>query len=249
MGLFGKIKNTVNAAENAVNNAKAKAVNIQVQATDAVNTVTGKKDTREYKPTEVLQYEQHKCIKVQGARYHQDFLNNLQGSTVNVQIGTEKLPEWETYPVTIGGVIVGAVSDDQLQKAMMPTGITVYAEIHRPIYNGEELTNLFIPMSNEAVEELDRKAALKLWINLDATKWQGDDAERLDFYDVEVVAIEKNGEPDYMVLGDGKRLFVISSRMKVYNDIAERAEYKPRRLIVEKKDGNLGPYYRVGFYY
>ncbi len=235
MGLFDKIKNSV-----------------VTKTQETVNTPQPPQDNRPYAPNEVLAHQQHECIKVNGTSYHQDVIKTFVGDTVEVAILKDKIPEWNSYPVVNAsdGVMLGAVSDEQLEKAGLKKGYTAIAEIHRPIYKGQEYYSLYLPKTKEALDRAKYLESLKLWVNLDASKWLGGDGERFDYFEVEVITSNHDAKkPTFVILGDNSKLFEVNSRMKMYQDIAERTNYKPRRLIVEKKIGKNGFYYRVGFYY
>ena len=148
------------------------------------------------------------------------------------------------------GAYLGSVMEKHLEKAMIKPGSSVVAEIYKPIYNGQTLTTLYIPMSSEAIEHIKMLDGLKLWVNVGADKWSAQPTERLDSENVEVIASQHDGKKEtFVILADGIKLFEVNSRMKMYQDMVERAQYKPRRLIAEQKQGEYGDYYHVGFYY
>lgn len=251
MGLFSKLKNSVDAAQSAANDIRGKAEQAKAKVQELRNDAPTQ-DNRPYAPMELLQHEQHECIKVQGSRYYQETIAALPGNFVELDIGTRKMKEWDSYPVTIAsGDMVGTVYPDQLEKAGIKKGAHVLAEIHRPIYQMRDCIDLYIPRTKEAIEEQRIRDEMKLWVNIDGAKWENGDEERYDFDDVDVLVKQSSGKskPSYVVIGDGTKLFEVNSRMKMYKEIESRAQHKPRRLIAERHEGDYGPYYRVGFYY
>lgn len=254
MGLFDKI----NAAKAKMDETKARvdAVKSQVTSakqniTQAVDVATGKADTRPYMPQSMLSHLQNECVHVYGTKYHQAELSKLHDNTISVTIAARKSKEWDSYPVTLAdGSLIGALYAEQLEKAGIKKGSTVMAEVVFPVYQFQDIISIYVPMTDEQLAHKKEMDKLKLWVNLDAKKWQGEESERLDYSDVEVLEKHADGKkPVYVIIGDGKKLFEVTSRMKMYSDIESRSSYKPRRLIVEQKDGNAGQYYRVGFYY
>ena len=125
------------------------------------------------------------------------------------------------------------------------------AEIHRPIYQMRDYIELYIPRTREAIEEEQKRDALKFWENIDATKWEPGDGERYDYHEVEVLTknAKAKGKPTYVIIGDGVKLFEVGPRMKMYTELVDRDGYKPRRLIAERRTSDYGQYYHVGFYY
>ena len=252
MGLFGKLKKTAEDAKNRVDNVKAQVTQIRGDINEAVDTITGKADTRPNAPQELLIHEQHECIKVYGVHYNQDKLSDLPGNYVELDIGTRLLKEGEAYPVMLAnGEIIGNVFPEQLEKAGIKKGEHVLAEIHRPIYQMRDYIELYIPRTREAIEEEQKRDALKFWENIDATKWEPGDGERYDYHEVEVLTknAKGKGKPTYVIIGDGVKLFEVGPRMKMYTELVDRDGYKPRRLIAERRTSDYGQYYHVGFYY
>ena len=253
MALFDKFKKSTEDAKNNIDKAKAQITQTRDNIINkAGSTVLGNEDTRPYAPQEVLTHEQHECIRVRGERYYQEKLTALPGNFVELDIGKRMVEDREYYHVsTSNGEIVGDIYPDQLEKAGLKKGAHVLAEIHRPIYRLTDGIVLYIPMTEEAIENKRKRDALKLWVNLDADKWNYDAGERFDFEDVEILVkpAKGNGKPTYVVIGDGSKLFEVNPRMKMYAEFTERKDYKPRRLIVESRTGDYGPYYHMGFYY
>lgn len=254
MGLFDKI----NAARAKVDETKARVDAVREQVsnakqniTQAVDVATGKADMRPYMPQPMLSHLQNECVKVYGTQYHQTELSKLHENTVNVTIAPRKSKEWDSYPVTLAdGSLIGALYAEQLEKAGIKKGSTVTAEIVFPVYQLQDIISVYVPMTDEQLTHKKEMDSLKLWVNLDGEKWQGDMSERLDYSDVEVFEKNANGKkPVYVIMGDGKKLFEVTPRMKMHDEIESRAAYKPRRLIAERKDGTMGAFYRIGFYY
>ena len=252
MGLFGKIKSGVDTAQNAVNDARSKAVQAKAKVADMKNSIDPRADHRPFAPQEVLFHEQHECIKVYGTRYNQEAVDRLVGDTVVVAILKDKNPEWDSYPVVNAndGALLGAVYDEQLRDAGLRNGYTAIAEIHRPVYYGQSDTQLYLPRTAEAIERKKQLDALKFWGNLDYSKWEQPHGQRFDYGNVSVLTDGvESGKPLIVVIGDGVKLFEVNPKMKMYKELSERLSYKPRRLIVEANQGERGPYYRTGFYY
>ena len=254
MGLFDKInaaRAKVDETKARVDAVKAQVSNAKHSITQAVDVATGKADMRPYMPRDVLSHLQNECVHVYGAQYHQAELSRLTEKTVSVTISPRKSKEWDSYPVTLAdGSLIGALYDEQLEKFGIKKGSTVTAEIVLPVYKARETIEVYIPLTAEQLEHKKKMDSLKLWVNLDGERWQGGASERFDFYDVEVLERNANGKkPVFVIMGDGKKLFEATPRMKIYAEIEARAEYKPRRLIAERKDGSMGSYYRIGFYY
>ena len=244
MGLFDKIKKTAGDARSQFDTAKFSAEKM-------AGEVTGAEDARPFAPNEVLVHQQQECVKVSGTRYHQDALAKLPGDAVMVAIGKAKSKDWDAYPVTmLNGEMLGALSDYAMEKGGFEPGANVVAEIHRPTYQFEDHIALYVPRTPEAIAAQKAREAMTLWVNLDASKWEIEQGERFEFPSGEIVTQAAEGKkPVYIVTGEGRRLFVVNSRMKMHADIGQRAGYPIRKLIAERKDGDYGPYYRVGFYY
>lgn len=101
---------------------------------------------------------------------------------------------------------------------------------------------------NEARKEAD---AMTLWFNVSERRWlvESDD-ERLEFFDVDVVAEEVSGKsPMYVGVCNGARLFEVTSRMGAYEDVGQRVGSRVDHLIVEAREKDGRPYYRIGLVY
>lgn len=252
MGLFDGLKKSAESAKNRVDNAKTQAAQARENNSETVNSITGKTDTRPLPPQELLTHEQHECIKVYGTHYSQEKLSDLPGNFVELDIGTRKQKEEDAYPVMLAnGEMIGKVFPEQLEKAGIKKGMQVLAEIHRPVYYMRDEIELFIPRTHEALEDERARDALKFWENVDVSKWELGDADRYDFHEVDVLMKSAKGKakPSYVIIGDGAKLFEVGPRMKMYAELVEREKYKPRRLIAERRTGDYGPYYHIGFYY
>ena len=208
-------------------------------------------DNRPYVPNEVLVHR-GKCIHVGGPTYYQDVLGRLEGDVVKVKLRKAgKEAYWDYNVILEDGTVVGTLSEAAAERGGFTSRGTYEAEVSRPIYYGTSCVELYIRWTAKALERAAERESLKLWINLDATKWEGPtDKERLDYYDCEFVVSEPEGKkPLISVLADGKRLLQVNSRMKCYGDLMERKGHRIRRLIVERKDGANSPFYRLGFYF
>lgn len=212
-------------------------------------------DEREYAPMEVLSHRQHECIMVRSCDRFQDRLSAIAGDEVRVKLA--RIPKNDTFNndglgvYSLDGGLLGVVPKTQVDKIGVKPGERM-AEVIRPKYRLETCIELCLPKLPHEVEAEQLKDALKLWTNLSADKWEGGDiGERADYFDGCSILVDTTpkGKPRFVIMGEGARLFTVNSRMKMYGDIEQRVNHKPRRIIVERKAGKNGQFYRVGLYF
>lgn len=252
MGLLNKLKQNVDSVKAKTEEIKSSAESVKDKALHIAIVQSPENDSRPAKPQDLKEHEQKECLKVIGTYYCQAAINALHNDTVDVTIEKKK-NDWDMYSViTSDGIRIGSLSEELIAKANIKKGVVRQAEIRRPFYQSMDETEVYLPLSREEIEYKEKLESLKLWINIDEKKWEGGDGDRFDYYNVVILADESgSGKPKYVVLGDGSKLFEVGSRMKSYDDLRERAQLKvkPRHLIVERKQGDYGPYYHIGFYY
>ena len=252
MGLLNKLKQNVDNVKAKTEEIKSTAEGVKDKALRIAKVQTSEYDSRPVKPQDLSNHEQNECIKVIGTYYCQEAINSLRSDIIDVTVEKKK-NDWDMYSVvTTNGVRIGSLSEELIAKANIKKGVVRQAEIHRPVYQSMDEPEVYLPLSREEIEYKQHLESLKLWINIDGKKWEGGDGDRFDYYDVVILTDESgSGKPKYVVLGEGTKLFEVGSRMKSYDAIRERAQLKvkPRLLIAERKQGDYGPYYQIGFYY
>lgn len=213
-----------------------------------------KVDERPFPPQEITLHRSNDCVEVQMCSYYQNVLSTLQPGLVAVTL--EKPRDNQPYEgfdgliVVSNNCILGAIGEHKIKRYGFKSGYQTVCEVVYPQYRYEDHIQLYIRLTDDQKSAQKAKDDLKLWINLGASKWLIEDDERFDFNSGEILTRNVDGKkPIYIVIGDGRKLFEVNSRMKMYADIEQRVNYPIRRLIAERKDGQHGLYYNVGFYY
>lgn len=101
---------------------------------------------------------------------------------------------------------------------------------------------------NEARKEAD---AMTLWFNVGERRWIGGEVDgTFELFGVDVVAEQvSGGNPLYVGMHEGSRLFEVTSRMGAYADVGQRVGSRVDHLIVEAREKDGRPYYRIGLVY
>lgn len=240
MGLLGKI---IGAAGKAAPKAAEKAKK------EVVAKVKGEKP---FMPDELSARLRNECIEATQCIYHQD-TNAKLPEVVELTVSKKKKDATGNqvyYLLTDSGEVVGALTEDRFKKLMIKPGARVVADVIQPIYALTEYPTVYVRRSEESIKHEQELENLKVWVSIDANKWEipmGD--ERYDFRGGEFLIAKAGKQPTYAVIGEGRKLFEVTPRMKAYKEIAERSQYKIRRIIALKKTSDYGDYYSTGFYF
>lgn len=209
-------------------------------------------------PDVLLEHLNFETEGVYGTNEHQDALDGLTEDLVQLVVSPEsgKLG----HEVTLAdGTPVGRLLDHQIPRVAIASDGTTVAEVIRPKYRNTEHIQLYIPLTQEAIaadkaeqEHKDFLESLKIWVNIDAKKWSGPTftGGQIEYDGADFVLTErKKAKPLLSVVSGGATIITIDARTKSYKDLIERSDYHIRKLIVESRESDYGPYYRVGFYF
>lgn len=214
------------------------------KAKDVVKQVT---DQRPEVPDELRRHWDEECVMVYGAMYHADTLQNVpNGGTIELRIRKNG----DGYRVeTLGGEEVGVIYAESFSRNRLSTRGTVTAEVYQPTYAGMDNMVVYIRLTEAQIKKARAMEELKLWFNIDGSRWEGGSWD-VDAMDASVwVPVGKSSKPTYMFVVESMVLFRVTPRMHIYPDIEERVQYKIRRLIAEQRDGANGTYWHVGLYF
>lgn len=87
------------------------------------------------------------------------------------------------------------------------------------------------------------------WANVTGKRWEGPQDERQDYYEAAIRKSERGDGWLEVLASDGSRLCTITPKMRDYETVLSLFGRTVDHLVVERREGEWGEYWRVGFYY
>ena len=209
-------------------------------------------------PLDVLEHLNFECEGVSATIYHQDVLDGIHEPTVGVVVASEQ-GQYGYDGMLADGTVVGNLRPERLARIALNGDRSATAEVVRPVHRTTDHVELYLPLNEETLkadaearEHKSRMADLTVWVNLDGSKWNGPTFEsgQIEYHDADFVLTErKNAKPLLSVVCNGATLMTFNARMKAYRELMDRSDLHIRLLIVKRKEGEYGTFYKVGFYF
>ena len=204
-------------------------------------------DQRPDVPDDLQRHWDDECVMVSGAAYHENAIAGVpNGGTIELKLRKHD----GNYRVeTLDGAEVGTIYKETFDRSRLSSRGTVVAEVYQPVYRGMEYIAVYVRLTDKQIAKAREMEALKFWFTVDASWWTGG-SERIKTHDASVWSpAGKSGKQPYMFMDGNMALFRITPRMANYQDISDRVTYPIRMLIAEPKEGEHGPFWRVGLYF
>ena len=214
------------------------------KAADGIKKAMEKPDERQPMPQELADHFSN-CVRVSLTHEGWELMQQQTQGHMAVRVRKARKPEkGAEYTVSLPeGTHVGNLSENDFLRSGAKTRGEMEAEVYGPIWQGENSGRMYLPMTEEALKRRD----MKVYVNIDGTRWTGPDV--VDGERGEILVRSGKGKPTYVITSGGSRLCEVTPRMKCYEQIAERADMGIRLAFAERREGEHGPYWRLQLYF
>lgn len=211
---------------------------------DGPEKVMEKPDERKPMPQELANHFSD-CVRVSLTREGWELMQQQTQGRMTIRVRkARKREEGAEYAVSLpDGTCMGHLSENDFLRSGAKTRGEMEAEVYGPIWQGESSGRMYLPMTEEALRRRD----MKVYVNIDGTRWTGPDV--VDGERGEILARSGKGKPTYVITAGGSRLCEVTPRMKCYAQIAERADMGIRLAFAERRESEHGPYWRLQLYF